>query len=212
MRGPDAAELRRNPRLCDVGYLVRALGLDEGARREGRGWKSAALRTGSAPAPARSPKARTGPPACAASAATSPGTSSTWWPRREASIAGATSPRVVELVAELAGEHVQGPTRREPAAPPPLEDDVFDRLVQEMQLCPIARMPEGARYLDGRGILGEVGADWRALPVDALAELQDTLVRGIGMDAWQRSGLAHITAIPAALTAARAGPGRRIAW
>lgn len=106
---------------------------------------------------------------------------------------------VLRLGAEFAG--LDGrmapapPPRRPTRIPAAPADPAVERLYAELlRRCPAAADRDVARYLDSRGLLGEVGARWGALPagLEAQARVRDRLVAAVGSGAWERSGLAHV--------------------
>ncbi len=191
-RKPESAELRRH--LTDIPRLVTDLGLDEGARREGSGYKVR----------------------CPAHAERSASCSITLGPDGTLrvkcfscelagdvfTLIGAVRglddfPALVQEAAQLCGwQPGWTPPPPRPAAPavPVLPDDDFDRLGRELlRICPIAGQPDVTHYLDGRGILAEVAPIWGALPARPVdqAWVRDRLVREVGAEVWGHSGLAH---------------------
>ncbi len=192
----DAAEVRR--RLTDIPALLRRLSLDEGARREGGGFKvRCPWHTDRAP----SCSLTLGPDgtlrahcfACGAG-----GDALSLIAAARGLDPGREFHQVLTAAAELAGLPFLDvpPAPPAPPAPPrPAPDvDEFDRLaVSLLKFCPLRAQMDVCAYVERRGILDEVAQRWGALPASPreLARVRDTLVKECGATAWERSGLAH---------------------
>src|SRR5205823_4998600 len=82
-----------------------------------------------------------------------------------------------------------------PPALPPLDTETFDLLAERLlEAAPLQREPDACAYLRERGILGEVIGYWGALPATraGLGRVRAACVAAVGLEAWERSGLAQL--------------------
>lgn len=205
---PDHAAMVRRE-LVDVGRVVRALGLEKGAKREGRGMKVLCPAHGERTPSCSVRIAGDGTIAVKCFGCDLAGDVFSLVAAVRGLDVKTDFPAVLLEAAELAGvdlgdeqHRARGvspatfPVQPRPEPPPVLELAVFDRLASIMlEACP-AESDDGVReYLRTRLLLGEARADgWAALPANATVrrELVAKIVSTIGVDAWRLSGLASL--------------------